>query len=321
LPPPPLLNARAELDGYRIVRELHASHRSHLYLALDGDGGAPVVLKTPSIDRQGDPDHLERLMMEEWVARRVDSPHVLKARSPTRERRHLYVVFEHVEGQTLRQWMVDHPRPALDEVRAIVEQIARGLQAFHRLDMLHQDLRPENVMIDRSGTVKLVDFGAVRVAGVAEMAPRAEAGEPILGTTQYSAPELFLGEPASERSDLFSLAVITYEMLSGRLPYGMAVANARTRSAQRALRYEPVLDDRRAIPRWIDAVLRKALQPDPLKRHEALSEFVHELRQPNPGLLALTRPALLERHPLLFWQTVSALLAGVVLVLLFWRLG
>ncbi len=320
LPLPPELDARMTLDGFTIVRQLHGSHRSHVFLATDADSGALVVLKTPAVDRRDDPAYLERFLVEEWVARRIDNAHVLKPCAPTRERRHLYVATEYIDGQTLAQWMRDHPRPALETVRGIVEQIARGLQAFHRLDMLHQDLRPENVMIDATGTVKIIDFGAVRVAGLSETAPELERGH-LLGTAQYTAPEYFLGHEGTERSDQFSLAVIAYQMLSGRLPYGAEVAKARTTSAQRRLRYASVLDAEREIPAWIDGVLRKALAVDPLKRHEALSEFVHELRQPSREFLARTRVPWVERDPVRFWKRVSAILALVVAGLLFARFG
>lgn len=324
LPMPPLLEARAVLDGYRIVRELHASHRSHTYLAVDtlavDEGDTTVVIKTPAVDLQADPAHLERFLMEEWVARRVNSAHVLRPWPLTRERSCLYVATEYIDGQTLAQWMRDHPRPDVETVRGIVEQIARGLQAFHRLEMLHQDLRPENVMIDKTGTVKIIDFGATRVAGITELSTPLERGD-ILGTQQYTAPEYFLGEPGTPQSDLFSLGVIAYQMLSGRLPYGAEVSRARTTAAQRALRYEPVLAEDREIPVWLDDVLRKAVHPDPLKRHEALSAFVHDLRHPSLAYLARTRPPLVERHPVLFWKVVSGVLALCVLGLLVARYG
>jgi len=267
---------------------------------------ALVALKTPATDVHGDRDHLERFLMEEWIARRLNSPHVLKPVPRTRERRFLHVAMEYIEGQTLAQWMTDNPRPGLEKVRGIVEQIARGLQAFHRMEMLHQDLRPQNVMIDGTGTVKIIDFGSVSVAGMDENASR------VLGTFQYTAPEYFVGDAGTERSDLYSLGVIAYQMLSGRLPYGAEAAQVRTRKAQRALRYKPLPDD---IPAWVDAALRKAVHPDPLQRYEVLSEFVHDLRHPNAALLRPT--PLAERNPTLFWKGVSAILGlALVLVLL-----
>ena len=315
LPAPPILDARMEFDGYTIIREVHGSSRSHIYLAVDGDTGATVILKTPSIDLQGNAAYLERFMMEEWVARRVDSAHVLRPCAQTRKRNFLYVVTEFIEGKTLTQWMIDHPKPDLESVRGIVEQIAKGLRAFHRLEMLHQDLRPENVMIDATGTAKIIDFGSVRVASMMEIAAPGERNE-ILGTAQYTAPEYFLGENGTSRSDLFSLGVIAYQMLTGKLPYGAEVARARSKSAQRNLRYDSVLDDDREIPAWIDGVLRKAVHPDPQKRYGELSEFVFDLRHPNNEFLTKSRPPLLERNPVVFWKGVSLVLAVIVVGLL-----
>ncbi|MCB1898272.1 bifunctional protein-serine/threonine kinase/phosphatase [Cognatazoarcus halotolerans] len=315
LPPAPILEPRMLFDGYRIIRALHGSSRSHIYLAEDGDGGDLVAIKVPSIDLRGDPAYLERFMLEEWIARRINSAHVLKPRPPTRTRNYLYVVTEYIEGQTLAQWMRDNPAPGLETVRGIVEQIARGLLAFHRMEMLHQDLRPNNVMIDGSGTAKIIDFGSTRVAGLAEADPAERAPE-ILGTAQYTAPEYFLGEAGSPNSDLFSLGVIAYQMLSGRLPYGAQVAKSRTRAAQKKLHYASVLDEHREIPAWVDAALAKAVHPDPFKRYAELSEFSHDLRHPNLALTGQRGPALIERNPVLFWKGMSLLLGVLVIVLL-----
>lgn len=314
LPLPPLLKSGDVIDGYIIEREIYASSRSHVYLASDQNSGSRAILKTPSIELSEDPAYLQRLLMEEWVARRVNSAHVVRAAASQRPRRFLYTAMEVVQGQTLRQWMNDHPHPGLETVRTIVEQIARGLQALHRAEILHQDLRPENIMISRAGTVTLIDLGSARVAGIAETAD--DNGQLILGTALYSAPEYFLGDSGTPRSDLFSLAVLTYHLLSGEFPYGPRVARCTTVAAQHKLRYRSVLSESRAIPAWIDATLKKALQPNPLRRHEALSEFVYELRHPNPEYRNATRPPLMERYPVRFWQSVSGILLLVIVYLL-----
>lgn len=202
-------------DGYKIIRELHASSRSHVYLAVDSETDNQVIIKTPSIDLQGDTAYLERFLMEEWIARRINSAHVLKPCAQTRKRHYIYIVTEFIDGQTLTQWMIDNRKPSIETVRRIVEQIARGLRAFHRLEMLHQDLRPDNIMIDSTGTVKIIDFGSTKVAGIAEITTPI-AQEDIQGTAQYIAPEYLLGESGSSRSDLFSLRIITYQMLTGK---------------------------------------------------------------------------------------------------------
>ena len=210
--------------------------------------------------------------------------------------------------------MVDNPSPDLEAVRRIVEQIARGLRAFHRLEMLHRDLRPENVLLDETGTVKIIDFGSVQVAGIAETAGGEDA-TPVPGAIQYTAPEYFLGEGGTEASDQFSLGVITYQMLTGHLPYGAEMARARTRRQQRAARYRPVLDGERELPAWIDGALRKAVHPDPVKRYEDLWDFVTDLRQPNETFLRTARAPLIERNPLLFWKMLSLVLGLAVVAL------
>jgi serine/threonine protein kinase len=108
-----------------------------------------------------------------------------------------------IQGQTLTEWMRDNPKPEISAVREIVEQISKGLLAFHRLEMLHQDLRPANI----------IDFGATKVAGIDKITSAIDH-ENILGTAQFTAPEYFLGQSGTPRSDLFSLAVITYQMLA-----------------------------------------------------------------------------------------------------------
>ena len=315
LPFPPILQARSEFDGYTIIREVHASSRSHVYLAKDNETDTVVILKTPSIDLQGDAAYLDRFLMEEWIARRIKSPYVLKPCKQNRKPNFLYITTEYIEGQTLAQWMIDNPKPDLETVRGIVEQIAKGLRAFHRLEMLHQDLRPANIMIDSAGTVKIIDFGSTKVAGITEIASPIEQSH-LQGTAQYTAPEYILGESGTSRSDLFSLGVITYHMLTGKLPYGAEVAKSKTKAAQDKLQYISVLDDEREIPAWVDATLKKAVHPNPFKRYEALSEFVFELRHPSKEFLNKTRPPLMERDPVTFWKAISLFLVLVIIAIL-----
>jgi len=312
---PPMLQARMSFDGFEILRQIHASSRSHIFLARDEASDVVVALKTPSMDLREDPVYRERFLLEEWVARRVDSAHVLKPHPRSRPQHYLYVVMEYLEGQTLTQWMRDHPRPDLETVRDIVEQVARGLRAFHRKEMLHQDLRPENIMIDRQGTVKIIDFGSTRIAGMAEALPVQIEGE-ILGTHQYTAPEYFIGEPGTPASDLFSLAVIAYQMLTGQLPYGAEVARATSRAAQNRLVYRSAVTDDNETPAWVDDALRRALHPSPLKRQTSLSEFITDLKQPSQAFMARARPSLIERDPLRFWKGLSIALGFVVVGLL-----
>lgn len=313
LPIPPLPREGAVIDGLTILRQLHANHRSHIYLAKTIDG-EKVALKIPASDLKDDADGLRRFLMEDWIARRIDNAHVLGAPALIGPRSGLYVVTDFIEGQTLHQWMQDNPKPSFEQVRDILEQVIRGLRAFHRREMLHQDLRPENIMIDTDGVVKIIDFGATYVAGVQEAAPlREEDG--ILGTLQYTAPEYFCGAPVSWRSDLFSLGVIAYEMLTGTLPYGTQVGKVRNTRDQLRLRYRNARDDAHPMPAWLDDALAKAVNPDPARRHDALSEFGANLRAPSVSYSARRHVPLAERNPERFWKTLCGVLALLSLIL------
>ncbi|MBE9637889.1 bifunctional protein-serine/threonine kinase/phosphatase [Salipiger mangrovisoli] len=312
LPVPPLPKPGQEIDGFRILRPLHHSARSHVFLAAT-PSGSKVALKIPASEIVEDPEARRRFLLEDWVARRIDSPHVLRAAPLPGPRSALYGVTEYVEAITLRQWMTDHPKPSLDEVRGIVTQVADGLRAIHRREMIHQDIRPENLLIDAGGTVRILDFGSVAVAGVEEATPGLMGAMP--GTYQYTAPEYLSGDVVSWRSDMFALAVIAYEMLTGLLPYGTQVARIASRRDQMRLAYRSACDDKSAVPLWMDEALQRALHPDPVRRPDALSEFLASLRRPSPGWQAAHRRPLAARNPVRFWQAVSALLAALCLFL------
>ena len=311
-PLPPLLEARMIFDGYEILREISNTSRSHIYLAKDIQSQDLIVIKIPSIDLKDNKAYLERFLLEEWIARRINSAYVVKAYLQTRKRNYLYNVTEYIEGQTLTQWMIDNPNPKLEIVREIIQQIAKGLMAFHKLEMIHQDLRPENIMIDNSNSVKIIDFGATRVEGIIETNKFIEQ-ENLLGTALYAAPEYFLGEIGTSKSDLFSLGVITYQMLSAKFPYGVQVARCTSKSAQNKLKYNSLYPK---FPIWIDETLKKALQINPDNRYEELSTFLFDLSHPNKKFLNKKKVALIERNPVIFWQSISFIFLFIILYLL-----
>ena len=313
LPFPPDLEPGTNMDGYLIKREIHSSNRCQVYLAEDIASGIQVVIKTPSVNYEDDPAYLELFRHEEWVGNRVKSPHVMKTLKPVQERNFLYHVVEYIEGETLQQWMDDHPQPDLQAVRNLVGQIARGINAFHRMEMLHQDIKPDNIMIDRYGTVKLIDFGSAKIAGIEEISSPIRRIS-LLGTRHYSAAEYFLGYAGSQRSDQFSLAVIVYQMLVGKLPYGEKYGEgAVSRSQYISLRsFNP------DIPIWVDKALEKALSIDPDKRYAELSEFVYDLSYPNSKFIQNERQPLLEKNPRLFWKAVALLSLVMNIGLLMW---
>ena len=311
-PLPPILEARMDFDGYKIIREISHTPRSHVYLAIDNDTKEEVVIKIPSIDLKDDKAYLERFLMEEWIARRINHANVAKSYLQLRKRNFLYNVSEFIDGQTLSQWIIDNPNEKFENIREIAKQIAKGLYAFHKQEMIHQDLRSENIMIDKSGTAKIIDFGATKVKGLTEIVNTLDQ-ENLLGTALYSAPEYFIGKEGTSKSDIFSLGVIVYQMISGSFPYGTSVARCTTKSAQNKLKYTSLYPK---VPIWVDESLKKALQVNPDKRYDEITEFIFDLENPNKKFLNKKRPALIQRNPLLFWQSCTIILSIVVIYLL-----
>jgi len=304
LPFPPALEPGMVLDGYKVVRELHASKRTQVYLAIDVQTDHKVILKTPSINYCDDAEYIDGFLHEEWAGRRLRNQHVLRVFEPHGRRQCLYYVTEYVDGWTLRQWMSDNPKPALEDVREILRQIASGLRAFHRLEMVHQDLKPENVMIDRHGTVKIIDFGSTRIAGIEEITTPL-ARNNLLGTRNYTAPEYLQGLQGDNISDIYSMGVIAYELLTGELPYGGQELTLRRLGRAR---YRPAVLSNPDIPYWIDRVLQKAVSIERGRRYAVLSEFMHDLSHPNPEFIRRGTEPLIERNPLLVWKGVALLL-------------
>ena len=318
LPFPPLLEKGMVVDGYRIEAELHASKRTQIYRAFDTQTEMQVILKTPSVLYEDDTHYIEHFLHEEWVGKRIQHDNVLKVLSTDRKKTCIYYVTEYIEGQTLREWMESNPKSYIREVREIVEQIAKGLRAFHRMEMLHQDLKPENIMFDQNGTVKIIDFGSVKIAGVAEITAMEQSEENVLGTLNYTAPEYHLGQRGTVKSDIYSLGVITYEMINKALPFGRDMPEKPNKINLAKLKYVPSFHKNTMVPYWIDGALRKATLIEPQGRYEALSEFIYDLSNPNKAFLkSADSLPLIERNPLVFWKTMAGLLFLSNLVLLY----
>ena len=309
LPFPPPLEVGMELDGYKIEAELHASKRTQIYRAFDTRTQTKVILKTPSILYEDDTQYIEHFLHEEWAGKRLNHENVLKVFGSDRDKSCIYYATEFIQGQTLREWIEGNPKPYIREIRLIIEQIAKGLRAFHRMEMLHQDLKPENIMINSRGIVKIIDFGSVKIAGITEITPLEQQDDNILGTLNYTAPEYHLGHRGSIKSDLFSLGVITYEMINGALPFGIDMPEKPTKLNLAKLEYVPSFQKNAMVPVWIDGALKKATLISPQGRYEELSEFIYDLSNPNPLYLKDGGGIpLIERNPIAVWKGISLIL-------------
>ena len=312
LPFPPLLEAGQILDGYRVIREIHAAKRTQVYLVVDESNGEQRIMKTPSPSFSDDPLFIDLFLHEEWIGRRLNSPHIMKVIEPDRPRQCLYFIAEYIEGQTLRQWMDDNPQPSLQKFRELIGEIATGLRAFQRMEMIHQDLKPENIMVTTDGTIKIIDFGSAKVAGLSEIDTPVDK-DVLLGTERYTAPEYLRGGTGDSRADIFSLGVIAYEMLTGKLPFGTVLT---PRNLNR-VNYQSAMQLNTELPLWMDGAVAKAVAIDPKQRYEVLSEFLHDLNKPNPDFNT-TQP-LLQRNPLAVWRGLSIVLAILLVISLVTR--
>lgn len=307
LPFPPYLEEGMILDGYKIEKELHASNRSQLYRVRDTETDKVLTMKTPSVNYEDDPAYIERFVMESWIGSRIQNPHVVKVVESTRRKSCLYYLTEYVEGITLERWINEHPKPHIEEVLYIFEQVIKGVRAFHRRETLHQDLKPGNIMLDRNGEAKIIDFGSCHAKGIAEITSPIEQ-DGILGTAGYSSPETVLEFKSSIRSEVFSLGVILYEMLSGTEPYNGKLNHCRTKQSYSKLRYTPTYELNPLVPFWIDGAIQKAMSLDPMDRHQDVSELLYEVQHPNPNYKKQNKAALIEKNPVVFWQVLSLVL-------------
>ena len=304
LPFPPDLEPGMVLDSYQVEKELFASARSQLYLVVDQATGNRLVMKTPSRNFDGDMSYIDRFIQEEWIGKRINSPRVVKIVAQTGPRTALYYLMEYVLGESLDKWMVAHRFPKPKQAIQLVKQIADGLKALHQQDTVHQDLKPANIMVMPSGDIKLVDFGSVYVAGVAEVFRPLEH-EGALGTATYSDPHYLLGRNSGRQGDLYSLATITYELFTGELPYGDQVNECRSAFDYDRLRYRSASQFNPVIPLWFDRALEKGVAIDLEQRYLTIDQFLRDLLKPNPEFLRNDPRLGDDRSPVLFWQILS----------------
>ena len=306
LPFPPDLSPGMVIDGYKVIKDVNSSSTSQLYLVEDIETSQTMLMKTPSVNYDDDPSYIDRFHMEEWAGKRIYNPNVMITYEQKRKRNCQYFLIEYIEGITLAKWIEQNPSPDIKKVTDIIEQIIHGLRGLHRLEMLHRDLKPDNIMIKDDGTVKIIDLGAVKVAGIQEISSPVERLE-LLGTKNYTAPEYLMGIGGTNKSDLFSLGIITYELLTGKLPYGdQSEKNIDWRSMSK-IKYSSALQHNPMIPLWLDGAIEKAVRIDHRLRYDSFSEYQHDLTHPNESFMKNSLP-LLEKDPIIFWRSIAATL-------------
>ena len=316
-PFPPFLYPGHVIDGLEVEKVLHESSRSQLYRVRDQKTDETYAMKTPSVNFSDDAGYIERFGVEEWIGKRVRSSHLVKVLERSTKPRFLYYLMEEISGKNFQTLMNERGGKMLyHETVELIKGLVNGVRALHRNEVIHQDLKLDNVMLCSDGKVKVIDYGSCRVQSLETLDSR-NSNDEILGTMEFSAPEYRLGEKGSRQSDLFSIAIITYKMLSGgKHPYncGGGWAKAKTPEDFRQLVYKPLSDTVPDIPLWADGALSRALLCDPAKRYEALSEFVRDFEVPSSRNVRHNQSVFVDLESPVCWKIISAILFVIVII-------
>jgi serine/threonine protein phosphatase PrpC len=303
LPAIPVPQGGETIDGFVLKVLLSDGRYTRLFGAEDEVEGGEVALKFPKPLVATVDTYRAAFLREAWVGARVTSPwlgHVIEL--PPGRQTCLYTVMPLYQGELLETRLARRPALGLEEGRNIAILLARAAAALHRAGIVHRDIKPDNVILERQGSLKLIDLGVVRVPAMEEFPP-----QDIPGTRAYMAPEMFDGEAGSEATDIYALGVTMFRAFTGEYPYG----NADAVSPPRRERPTPLSALRPDLPAWLQAAIARAIASDPAERFRDMAEFAVEMEAgPARAPLEPPRPrTLLERNPVRFWQGVAALLA------------
>jgi serine/threonine protein phosphatase PrpC len=302
------------IDGFVLKALVSDGRYTRIFAAEDEVEGGQVAIKFPKPQLASVEAYRAAFAREAWVGARVHNPGVGRViELPPGRQSCLYTVMPLYQGELLETRLARRPAMGLEEGRNIAITLARAAGALHRAGIIHRDIKPDNIILEGDGALKLIDLGVVRVPGLEEFPP-----ENTPGTPAYMAPEMLAGEAGNEATDIYALGVTMFRAFTGQFPYG----NADAVSPPRRDRPRDLLALRPDLPAWLDAALAGAIAADPAKRYEDMIEFalVLEAGPARAPVDDLGRPrTLYERSPLRFWQGVAALLALALLASLLTR--
>ncbi len=286
------LHTGDQLDHYRIEGVAARSGMASIFRGTDTRTGLPVAIKVPHPEMEGDPVLYDRFQREQQIGQKLDHPGVMKV-MPDNDRSQLYMVMEWVDGRLLRQILNEEQKLAPERAVKIATGIAKALDYIHSKGVVHRDLKPENVMVDGDDNIKLIDFGIASNAGSRRLtfAKFTQA----MGTPDYISPEQVKGKRGDGRSDLYSLGVMLYEMLTGKVPF--TGANPFVIMNDRLLNNPmPPRDIDPTITPQLQEVVYRALERDPGNRYPNAHEMIWDLEH-------LDQVGVAERAELHNWKT------------------
>jgi serine/threonine-protein kinase len=267
------LEAGEKLDHYSLEAVVAHSGMSTLYRATDLRDGRQVALKVPHPEMESDPILLERFKREQEIGQELDHPGIVKT-FDGEERSRLYMVIEWVDGRLLRVLLNEKRKLPIDRAELITLGICDALDYMHKHGVVHRDLKPENVMVDEWNRIKLIDFG---IAMKEDARRLTYAGpSPLLGTPDYISPEQVKGQRGDQRSDIYAVGAMLYEMLTGQPPFTgsnpLAVMNERL-----LVDPKPASKLNPEISPQLQEILFRALERDPRHRYATATEMAWEL--------------------------------------------
>ncbi|MCE5978829.1 bifunctional protein-serine/threonine kinase/phosphatase [Pseudomonas sp. JR33AA] len=305
-PVPGPLREGQVIDGWQ-VETLHAHSRQSLLYKVRDSQNQPWLLKTLPTAREQEPGAAQGLLLEEWFLRRIAGRHFPELHTAS-QRQHLYYVMREYPGQNLAMLLAEQGPLPLPQWLEVARQLLQAVGVLHRRNLLHRDIKPDNLHLGRDGQLRLLDFGLAYCPGLSE-----DPLHELPGTPSYIAPEAFDGHPPSPRQDLYAVGVTLYHLLTGHYPYGEVEAFQRPRFGQpvNAARYRPDL------PEWLQHNLLQAVASDPAQRFETAEHWLLLLERGDRQELPSRPRPLLEREPLKVWRTLALMSLLINLILLF----
>lgn len=273
--PTTFMNVASALEGrYQILKELGRGGMGIVFHAHDKELKEQVAIKILSPLLSNDSEALERLKREVSAARRITHSNVIRIHDISEANGLHYVSMEFFYGTNLKEYIRRSGTLSLLQAYEIAAQICEGLDAAHRQGVIHRDLKSQNIIINPSNQIKIIDFGLAHTAHLQGMT----ATGLIMGTPEYMAPEQVAGKKVDERADIYSLGIILYELFTGRVPFSGDSAIA---VGFKQLKEDPPLprDINPQLPTEVEAILLKALQKDPFNRYGSVTALKTALQE------------------------------------------
>jgi serine/threonine-protein kinase len=271
--PMTILEPGATLDHYRLDATVARSGMATLFRATDLDDGKQVAIKVPHPEMEADPVLVERFKREQEIGQTLDHPGIVKTFNGE-QRSQVYMVIEWVEGRLLRVILNQEGRLPIDRAIRLTLAICDALDYMHKRGVVHRDLKPENIMVDDQDHIKLIDFGIAMKEDARRLTFVNMSA--TLGTPDYISPEQVKGQRGDQRSDIYALGIMLYEMLTGETPFSgpnpLAVLNARVLNDPK-----PPRKLRPEIPPELQEIIYRALERDPRHRYATALEMAWEL--------------------------------------------